>query len=75
MLQYVLQHKDVGLQFHEANMVPCAYVDAPNKYDPHDGKTQCRYTINWGGSIITKSGKLTHVAVNSTYNEYMAPMQ
>ena len=25
-----------------------------------------------GGPIITKSGKLTHVGVNSTYNEYMA---
>ena len=30
------------------------------------------YTINSGGPIITKSGKLTHVGVNSTYNEYMA---
>ena len=53
-------------------MLPLAYVDASNKDDPHDGKTQYGYTINWGGPIITKSGKLTHVGINSTYNEYMA---
>ena len=75
MLQYMLQHKDEGIQFHEADMLPCAYyVGASNKDDPHDGKPQYGYTINWGGPIITthKSGKLTHVGVNSTYNEYMA---
>ena len=72
MLQYMLQHKDEGIQFHEADMLPLAYVDASNKDDPHDGKTQYGYTINWGGPIITKSGKLTHVGINSTYNEYMA---
>merc|ERR1711998_207617 len=28
--------------------------------------------IHWGGPLITKSGKLNHVGINSTYNEYMA---
>ena len=57
----MLQHNDEGIQFHEADMLPLAYVDASNKDDPHDGKTQYGYTINWGGPIITKSDKLTHV--------------
>ena len=52
MLQYnaMLQHKDEGVQFHEAIMLPCVYVDASNKDDPHDGKTRYGYTgtINWG---------------------------
>ena len=46
MLQYMLQHKDEGIQFHEASMVPCAYGDASNKDDPHNGKTEYGYTIN-----------------------------
>ena len=51
---------------------PCALVDASNRDDPADGRTQYGYTIHWGGPLITKSGKLNHVGISSTYNEYMA---
>ena len=34
--------------------------------------TQYGYSIHWGGPLIVKSGKLHHVGINSTYNEYMA---
>ena len=37
-----------------------------------DGKTQYGFLIHWGGPLVTKSGKLNHVGINSTYNEYMA---
>ena len=49
-----------------------AFVDASNKDDPIDGKTQYGYVIHWGGPLIVKSSKLMHVGINSTYNEYMA---
>ena len=58
--------------FTECDDEPCAMVDASNRDDPADGKCQYGYTINWGGPLITKSGKLNHVGINSTYNEYMA---
>jgi len=47
-------------------------VHASNKDDPADGKCQNGYIISLGGPLITKSGKLNHVGINSTYNEYMA---
>ena len=47
-------------------------MDASNKDDPVDGKCQYGYHIHWGGPLITKSSKLNHVGINSTYNEYMA---
>ena len=68
----MLQHKDEGIQFHDADMLPLAYVDASNKDDHHHGTPQYGYIINWGGPVITKSGKLTHVGIILTYNEYMA---
>ena len=40
-------HKDKGIQFHEADMLPLVYVDASNKDDPHDGKTQYGYTVQY----------------------------
>jgi len=72
MLKYIHQHADEGIRFSETDSEPCAYVDASNKDDPTDAKTQYGYTIQWGGPLITKSGKLNHVGINSTYNEYMA---
>ena len=72
MLNYIYQHRNEGITFRENDTVPCAFVDASNRDDPTDGKTQYGYTIQWGGPLITKSGKLNHVGINSTYNEYMA---
>ena len=72
MLQFMLQHKDEGIIFSETDDVPCAMVHASNKDDPADGKCQYGYIISLGGPLITKSGKLNHVGINSTYNEYMA---
>ena len=46
MQQYMLQHKDKGIQFHEAGMLPLAYANASSKDSPHDGKAQYVYTIN-----------------------------
>ena len=71
MLQYISQHKQEGIRFSEVESEPCAFVDASNKDDPSDGKTQYGYLIYWGGPLITKSSKLNHVGINSTYNEYM----
>ena len=70
--QYIYQHRHEGIKFSETDEEPCAFVDASNRDDPADGKTQYGYTIQWGGPLITKSGKLNHVGINSTYNEYMA---
>ena len=72
MLKYLDQHRDEGIIFRETDLQPCAMVDASNKDDMQDGRTQYGYVIHWGGPIITKSSKLNHVGINSTYNEYMA---
>ena len=72
MLKYLHQNKDRGVKFTETDLEPIAFVDASNKDDPVDGKTQYGYQLCWGGPLITKSGKLNHVGINSTYNEYMA---
>ena len=72
MLKYLDQNKDRGVRFTETDLEPIAFVDASNKDDPVDGKTQYGYQICWGGPLVTKSGKLNHVGINSTYNEYMA---
>ena len=73
MLVYLYTHRDEGIVFHETDSEPIAFVDASNKDDPTDGKTQYGYTIMWGGPLILcKSSKLNHVGINSTYNEYMA---
>lgn len=62
----------MGIKLSETTSNPCAFVDASNKDDPVDGKCQYGYHIHWGGPLITKSSKLNHVGINSTYNEYMA---
>ena len=72
MLQYLVQNSDRGIVFSESEGEPIAYVDASNKDDPADGRTQYGYSVHWGGPLIVKSGKLSHVGINSTYNEYMA---
>ena len=68
----MIQHKDRGIRFSETNSDPVCYVDASNKDDPIDGKCSYGYAIMWGGPLVVKSGKLNHVGINSTYNEYMA---
>jgi len=72
MLKYIDQHKERGIKFSETDDEPCAFVDASNRDDPQDGRTQYGYIIHWGGPLVVKSGKLNHVGINSTYNEYMA---
>ena len=72
MLQYIVQNSERGIIFSDSEGEPVAYVDASNKDDPVDGRTQYGYSIHWGGPLIVKSGKLSHVGINSTYNEYMA---
>ena len=72
LLQYLLQNKARGIKFSETDEEPMAFVDASNKDDPEDGRTQYGYSIHWGGPLVTKSSKLMHVGINSTYNEYMA---
>ena len=72
MLTYLYAHREEGIIFHETDSEPVAFVDASNKDDPTDGKTQYGYAIMWGGPLICKSSKLNHVGINSTYNEYMA---
>ena len=72
MLGYLYSNKERGIRFSQNDDMPVCYVDASNKDDPNDGKTQYGYSIQWGGPLITKSGKLGHVGINSTYNEYMA---
>lgn len=72
MLIYMFQHKDEGIRFTETGWGVRAHCDASNDPDPTDGKCRYGFTILWGGPVITKSSKLTHVGMNSTYNEYMA---
>ena len=72
MLRYLQLNRERGIRFSETTDAPMAFVDASNKDDPTDGKTQYGYSIMWGGPLATKSGKLKHVGINSTYNEYMA---
>ena len=72
LLKYLDQTKDRGVKFTETDDEPCAFVDASNRDDPEDGKTQYGYSVHWGGPLIVKSSKLNHVGINSTYNEYMA---
>ena len=72
MLSYISANRDDSIRFSQTDAMPVAFVDASNKDDPYDGKTQYGYTIDWGGPIAVKSGKLSHVGINSTYNEYMA---
>ena len=72
MLGYMIEHKDRGICFSETTLAPTCFVDASNKDDPVDGKCPYGFTIIWGGPLITKAGKLNHVGINSTYNEYMA---
>ena len=72
LLQYLRQNRTRGVVFSETDHSPFAMVDASNRDDPSDGRTQYGYAIHWGGPLITKSGKLNHVGINSTYNEYMA---
>ena len=66
MLAYLHKHRHEGITFSETNANPVAFVNASNKDDMHDGRTQYGYTIMWGGPIICKSGKLNHVGINST---------
>ena len=72
LLAYIVRYKSRGIKFTESDSEPIAFVDASNKDDPVDGKTQYAYSIHWGGPRIVKSSKLAHVGINSTYNEYMA---
>ena len=72
MLGYMYQQRAQGIKFTETKSDPVAFVDASNKDDPVDGKCAYGYLVHWGGPIVVKSGKLNHVGINSTYNEYMA---
>ena len=72
MLNYLKHNAEEGIVFTETDDLMSAFVDASNKDDPADGKTQYGYVIHWGGPLTVKSGKLNHVGINSTYNEYMA---
>jgi hypothetical protein len=72
LLKYLQQTKRRGIRFTECDYEPSAFVDASNRDDPSDGLTQYGYAIFWGGPLVVKSAKLSHVGINSTYNEYMA---
>ena len=72
LLKYLELHRTDGIRFSETDDLPFATVDASNKDDPHDGLCQYGYSIHWGGPLISKSSKLSHVGINSSYNEYMA---
>ena len=72
MLLYMYPRRHDGIRFSETNAPIKAYVDASNNPDPYDCKCQYGFAVQWGGPIITKSSKLDHVGMNSTYNEYMA---
>jgi len=72
LLVYIHEHRDEGITFRSTKSQPIAFVDASNKDDPKDGKTQYGYVIHWGGPLVVKSAKLNHIGINSTYNEYMA---
>ena len=51
MLNYIAQQRTTGIKFTENQSGPVAFVDASNKDDPADGKTQYGYSIHWGGEI------------------------
>ena len=74
MMQYMYQNKTRGIKFRsDGNQTPVAFVDASNKPDPTDGKSQFGYIHMWmGGPIITCSKKLAHVGLSAAHNEYMA---
>jgi hypothetical protein len=72
MISYLHKHKTEGITFTECGGEPICFVDASNKDDPSDGKTQYGFVMYWGGPLTWKSSKLQHVGINSTYNEYMA---
>ena len=72
MLGYLHAHRNEGIVFRETDASPICFVDASNKDDPSDGKTQYGFHVHWGGPVAWKSSKLQHVGLNSTYNEYMA---
>ena len=72
LLAYLATRSTRGIRFSETDSSIISYVDASNKDDPVDGKCQYGFNILWGGPLITKSSKLGHVGLNSTYNEYMA---
>jgi hypothetical protein len=72
LLKYLHQNKERGIRFSECDYDPLGFVDASNRDDPFDGLCQYSFALFWGGPLIVKSGKLSHVGINSTYNEYMA---
>jgi len=49
MLNYLMCNKHEGIRFTEGADCVIAYVDASNKDDPVDGKTQYGYIIWFGG--------------------------
>ena len=71
-MAYLADRSTCGIRFSETDSSIIAYVDSSNKDDPVDGKCQYGFNILWGGPLITKSSRLGHVGLNSTYNEYMA---
>lgn len=72
MLVYMWHHRHEGIVFTETQWGMRAHVDASNNPDPVDAKCQYGFVIYLGGPVITKSSKLEHVGMNSTYNEYQA---
>ena len=71
LLSYMYHHRHDGIQFSETASGMRAHCDASNDAD-YDGKCRYGFVLYWGGPIITKSSKLAHVGLNSTYNEYQA---
>ena len=72
LAMYCYTKKDRGIRFTETDSAPIAYVDASANDDRFDGKCQYGFNIQWAGPAISKSSKLSHVGMNSTYNEYQA---
>ena len=72
VLVYMYQNREYGIKFTETGSELRAFCDASNDPDPTDGKCRYGFVIMWGGPLIAKSSKLTHVGLNSTYNEYQA---
>ena len=48
LLQYVIQNKSKGIRFTETDSEISAFVDASNRDDPEDGRTQYGYSIHGG---------------------------
>jgi hypothetical protein len=71
LLIYMYQHRHEGIRFSETASTLRAHCDASNDAD-WDGKCKYGFVIYWGGPLISKSSKLAHVGLNSTYNEYQA---